>query len=541
MNTNRSRGRIGKSMGKKRLQPAQLLEACEPRKLLSAVGSDAIDFIGVGFDGTTAVLTLTQLDENGAATRVRFDASDEGLTPSTSDDLFTSLGSLPGLGLSIAGTDATNAVATDFTAAGASPIGFFASDDDRFEFFAAPSTDTELTLSDLAGAWRLTTVQFLNDDLVGFDGTADVSGSLVLTQLTGDAPLGQVLARSVSAPDPAATDVLDRVFTLQDGSVLIPTADPDYYLFIDGSSALGLDQGATGIGVLHRTQGTSDVDASTLPGQYRALISADGPLADSTFGSTGTQDWLIELVAGGRYRVLDLSGAEAGTDTLITTGSWSLEGTTVLLDDDAGFDVQLYIGSSVSEEGGETSNVLVPFNLSEGSSFNRLAGVASQIPDGLGSPGDEPTDPPPPPPDPIDARIAIGGVDSNGDPLAYDLRNTADAGEDPTEAWFVTDVRDVAMGDPDEGAAQTGDTIDSDTYLDPESGQLVTVTTANDGVFVYRRGEDTTVSVRNLTDELTGAEAIATGLTIFTDVDDVIYISGLNSVRWCRSPSRRPS
>ncbi len=508
--------------------PGALVESLEQRLVLDG------DFVSAGlsdlFAQAQAFSLLGSLTE-GAVTADRLDAANPGPPPASTPSLLR-LDNLAGGGFDADRQPSSPLdldVGSQFDLAAGFGAGwlssFTAADLAEFQLIVQRPAEGAISVNDITGFWRMHTIEYTLDangivDSVGvFEGTTTISASSFFTQLVGspgEAP--RIQSRVIVGDDGRGGFALNddaELFTNADGSIII-------YRDLDHESHTAFDGNDGGIGILVR----SDIDPTVeeVAGVYRLGAVAYQQIAQDFFNSSSHADWVVELRTDQTWRAFDLSDSERRTANEITAeGTWELAGGILSLTQAGPAAGQPVLSFDVADDG----FTLAIVGVEQAGSLVKAFGVANRIPAGAGAPGDQLPD------DadggggggdgggdggggnePIEALIGVGGLSPENNPLAFDLRG---------ETWYVADLIMLAEGNDQ----QTADTLDFEVWIDPVDGQLHAAASTADGLYSYRRTPEGQWEVRNLTNELNGAEPFAGDLTVYMDNDGLVSIAGL--------------
>jgi len=532
----------------RQLPPAFACESLEQRIVLSA------EFVSAGladiFANVQAFSLVGSVDDAGVVVADRLNAANPGPPPVATPTL-EQLKTLAGGGFDTQRTEGsplTLDVGTRFDLSEGFGAGWLSSftgtDLSEFQVIVERPEEGAISLASIGGFWRMHTIEYSLDaqnqltSIGVFEGTTTISGSTFFTQLIGspgEAP--KIQNRVIVGNDNRGGFALNddaELFSNADGSILI-------YRDLDHEAHNSLDGNDGGIGILVRSDINPTVEE--VAGLYRFGGVAFQEIAQAFFGGVPSADWVIELRTDSTWRAFDLSDSERQiANEVVAEGVWNLTGGILSLTSGEADQGGAVLNFEVASDG----NTLIVVGVESAGSLVKAFGIAERIPQNAGAPGDEIPDDGDGGgggggggggaggggamqasasfeiggggggggEDPVTALIGVGGRNINDEPLAFDLRG---------ETWFVADLISIATGTDQ----QTADTLDFEVWIDPADGQLFAAASTVDGLYVYRRNDDKSWEVRNLTSELTGAEGIAGDLTVFFTINDEVYISGL--------------
>lgn len=484
------------------------VESMEPRRLMDAAG------VGLSFDAASLASFFATFAVDGAGVVTNgalFELGDEG-PDGPLDFGVASISTRTGGGLRFlpasGETPFEREVASEFRGELFSAGWFLGSNTagTAREALFVVDRATEASAEDLAGFWQLHTLEFSETSAFVLGGTTTVSSSFIFTQLTGSPGVSPKIRTREIIEDEGAGE-----FVTQDNSRWFVSEDRSVVLYSDAdfsadSSTFGAD---AGIGVMVRA--FTDAEDADAVGLWRLAALGVGSLGREYLGGPQS-DWLVSVEGDGTWAAVDLSDAESQIETSIKSGEWRRTGANLQLHEgelDAG---GMVLNLTMADNGDN----LVPVQVDDGGESDRVFGLATRVPPGVGLPGDDFDPGDPGDPDPISSRLAVHGLSPEGEPLIYDLR-------DPDDEWFVVNVLDEISGD----VQQTAPTLDAVAWVDPLDDEVFAATSTSEGLFVYQRDEFGEWTARNLTEELVGAEAVAGSLIVFFDVEGLVYVGGL--------------
>ena len=487
-----------------------LCEQLEPRVILS------VDGVGIGFNSNDSddlvIVTEFSLDDELNYTSASRETAGLGGAQSLggADPTLFELFNNGRLGVGYEGSPLPNQSGPTGPIAGISTSQFFAEQGYSVGFLGGAPEDqsavsalfqierhADASLADLAGNWRFHMLRFVGDaEPVALTGNASMGGAfMLLGPLTGDPGTG-VVAETIEF---AADDDRGRF----DGSGGVRV-----YLNHDASVFLAVDLDTTD-GDAYIAIGTRpDVNAETTPediaGRYRVQTFAASTSGADLLGERLTSPWL-DIQADGTYTQRDLLLDDRASGDIVASGTWSVTGSTIeLTDADSG----VVIRYTVSDDG----NTLLPIQVQGDAGPATLHGVAQRVSDALiGPPPVDPT----PPAGPL--TLAQGRVSDIGRPEIFEL--------DETGLWRTVDLITRATGDN----VQTETAQDIVVWTDPVDDLTYAAVSTATELFLYNRDADGVWTVRNLTADVPGAEAITSNLVQYIGRDLVVTIAGLNS------------
>ncbi len=470
-------------------EPRPFLEHLEQRVVLAAPWNLA----GVGLymeGGPTVYFAEAVMQEDGSLTGSRFDSGDAGPLPAVPID-FASVTDRPNGGIRIGFVDAftpyDDQTGARFLEENGYPLGWFFGRDSggaRTELTFAVQRPTSATTSDIVGSWffQSLTVSFDAERAFVHGGTASIGPGAIVVTLTGS-PGTPPVAESHAIAGTGPMGRFNLVRGLED-SVLYMSADGSVIIWSDADAADG--DIAIGIGV----RGAPSPTAAGVAGLYRLTLTD----IDDDGLAFEPADLALTLNQNGTFSAIDLLDFEGGGSDPAFTGTWSISGTTLRLTLGNG-DVYQFIISD------NDSTLLATDVIFQSGDFRKLLGVGTRVV----------AEPLPP----LESLIALGILNADGDPIAYDLRPDGD--------WRVVDL--IARAN---GPVPTA-TADVEAWVDPISQRLFAATSTPQGVYVYTRNEANEWTARNLTQELAPATRIPGDLTVFADLDGRVYVAGIDT------------
>ncbi|MCL4741854.1 MAG: hypothetical protein KJZ54_06575 [Phycisphaerales bacterium] len=465
------------------------VEALEQRVVLAAPW----DLAGVGLymEGEpTVYFGEAVMQEDGSLTGSRFDSGEAGPLPAVPID-FASVTNRPNGGIQVGFVEGftpyDDQTGARFLEENGYPVGWFFGHDSgnaRTELTFAVQRPESATTADIAGSWffQSLTVNFAAERAFVHGGTASIGPGAIVVTLTGS-PGTTPIAESHAIVSTGAMGRFNLVRGAED-SVLYMSADGSVIIWSDADAADG--DIAIGIGV----RGAPSPTAAGVAGVYRLVFSD----VDDDGLDAEPDDFALTLEQDGSFTAVDLRDFDAGGADPAFTGAWTVSGSTLRLTLADG-DVYQFI---ISDNG---STLLATDVIFQSGDFRKLLGVGTRIV----------ADPLPP----LDSLIALGVLNADGDPIAYDLR--------PDGEWRVVDL--IARAD---GPTPTA-TADVEAWVDPISERLFAATSTPQGVYVYTRNEANEWTARNLTQELSPATRIPGDLTVFADLDGRVFVAGIDT------------
>jgi len=339
--------------------------------------------------------------------------------------------------------------------------------------------------SDFYGTWRFT---MLSQEVDGEDfdagyGTLQIDANNVrFFRDAGTVP-------HTTSPVDAVTD--RGRLTTDAGEYFYLNADKSVLIFADMAEY----DGKVSIGVAVRQQPT--LSSSELIGSYLLewgftdSLASDGPNDEVDF-----RQRVLSLEADGDYRIWDLDDYDSGKDEnqyAISRGFWRLSGDRLILDRDNSSDV---VTMAVSPNG----STLLGLSFDDGHTFDSVFGVATRA---------YPNGPPPVAPTPV---ISVPAVDSFGRPAVYAL------GSD--DVWEVVDLIREAGGPNLNGRLSS--------WVDPKDDRAYAAGASASGLILYSQPTSGNWSYRNLTTEISGAQAVVGNVQTMTSPEGLLNIVGLN-------------
>ncbi len=469
--------------------PRSFLEPLEQRVVLAAPWNVA--GVGLYMEGEpTIYFGEAVMQEDGSLAGERFDSGDAGPLPAVPID-FASITNRPNGGIQVGFVDAftpyDEQTGARFLQEMGYPVGWFFGRDAggaRTELALAVERPASATTGDIAGSWffHSLTVNFEAERAFVHGGTASIGPGAIVVTLTGS-PGTPPVAESHAIVSTGAMGRFNLARGLED-SVLYMSADGSVIVWSDADGA----DGDIAIGIAVR--GAPSPTAAGVAGLYRVTIAdvGDDGLAFDP------DDFALTLNQNGTFSAIDLLDFEEGGSDPAFTGTWSISGSTLRLTLGNGDVFQFIISDN-------DSTLLATDVIFQSGDFRKLLGVGARVV----------AEPLPP----LDSLIALGILNADGDPIAYDLRPDGD--------WRVVDL--IARAD---GPTPTA-TADVEVWVDPISERLFAATSTPQGVYVYTRDEANEWTVRNLTQELTPATRIPGDLTVFADLDGRVYLAGIDT------------
>ncbi len=470
-----------------------ILQPLEPRQLLAA-------FAGIGFDRTATTIDAVVVEgvatASGLASGQVFVSGETGRsTGAPLDREWVEQRDQGGLFLrpTIGTTGDDIEIGANFWSSRGYPAGWYGGVDQTpgvgtLSYFVEQPTTA--TTADLAGNWVWTVLQWNATSGIAsvLNGTLSVSGNFMLWFATG---IG-------AAPIARTTEIISAgtggSFETSRGESIYISADKSVMLTADMRESDG--DAFIGIAIKADTGAT----LGEVAGGYRFGVAAASPAAQQLFGTgaSGVGAQFLDLRGDGSASVYGLADYDAGDTTAGIPATWTVSGSTVIL---------RLTGSTAEVRFAVSMNgsTLAPFAMiSQQGVESRVAGLATRatpimtLTDSiLGS----------------DAILETG----TGRPKAYVFKSDG--------VWRVIDLMTAAGGT----SPQTAPGLEITSWTDPKDNNLYVAVATADGLYLYQRTSDATWTVRDLTAELSGSQAIISGLTQFIsrDASGLVTIAGL--------------
>ncbi len=330
--------------------------------------------------------------------------------------------------------------------------------------------------SDFSGTYQYTAIGFNTDTARYFTESSTLSINNDLIRYSGDMPNDETFIIDVDERGVAHTDQEEYFFLSADGRTVI---------FVDTDS----DDGELYIGIATRVDST--LTSSELVGSYNMGWGV------VVGGGINFSQFRLDLEGDGEYQLYDLDEWDSGNFVRIEEGEWRISGSALILDEDnSDDDTTLYIG--------QDGRILIPHE--EDAAFGSIPvfGVATRD---LGNDGGGGTGP--------DDRVvfSVPGANQFSRPAIYQLESDS--------IWYQIDLL-TSVGGP----TITGDLV---TWVDTMTGASTAAAVTGSGLALYTEASDTTWSYRILTDEVAGAQAIATELGVMISPDGYAHLTGLSA------------
>ena len=466
----------------------------EARQLLAG-------FVGVGFERVGTALASVIVE--GTATTSGLAGGTVYLSGATGRDAGTPLDrewieqrDYGGLFLrpTATGTPADSEIGANFWGSRGYPSGWYAGVDDETAdssmWYMVERPDAAVTPTDYEGNWIWTVFQWNPTTGVGavLNGSLVASGNFLVWFATGDGATPIARTSEVTAIGQAGSFQTNRkefMYLSKDKSVLL-TVD------------MSAEGGDLSFGIAVRADTESSV--AEVAGGYRMGVVAASEAAKQLFatGDSGVGARFLDLRADGSATVYALADYDAGDLTGGVAATWTLLGSTVTVQV-AGSPARFEL--TVSPNG----STLAPFNMVSGAGVGgRVGGLATRAA-AIGTV--------------TNTILGSEGVieSGTGRPLMLILGNDG--------VWREIDLITAAGG----SSPQTEAGIEIVTWTDPKDGKLYAAVPTASGMYLYQRSLTGSWSVRNLMAEVSGSQAIASGLTQFVSVDAArkVTIAGL--------------
>ncbi len=494
-----------------RAQPrerAPMFESLESRVVLSVAAPDATaPFVYVGIEpaATRPIVFYTEGVIGRATGTVRADTFGEGFTSPTplgvSDfDRFVNMGT-GSFGIEyFNGIEFDNNGSSEFLNGRGFALGWSSAFNDGFGYAAGLVLERaeNATLDALQGNWQYFLYRIPIGGSTGFAyaGTLSFGGAFASKVLTNSGGGGIAIIRSI------------EITQIGEQGLFVDNTGNRWYVSGDGQTLVTVDantnDGFVSIGMAVRA--STDAVVDDLAGIYRMAEIRGAGLTTAPLLSTTS----FRINANGTADFLDTEDLDAGTVTVLRTGSWTRSGGNVLLFDTDG--TRIGFTSSVGCTALAINNIRGP--ISSGATVS-LFGVAVQMPDPL-----------PAGLDPLAVQLATGEL-TTGRPIVYELR--AD------NTWYVTDLLDET------GSSLLPSSITQiEVFNDPVTGRITAVVNvAGDNVTLFDRdpatgdwSERRVVPINQAANPITSNLQVVTRAGqdgVFGGNDDRVWLVGLRS------------
>lgn len=492
-------------------RPTLALESLEQRVLLaSPIGI-------VGFEqtasGTSSYAIDAQLSDSGSIIGLQTDSGvatpGSATTPFLSAAEFSANESLSlTFDGSFMGFDTVDGAG--FLSSRGSPLGWFLgrdSGDSRFGFGLAVERPAETDLDSLAGTYALSILRI--PPAPTGSGPADFTalsytGSLNLGALGQGTILATTADGGPAIVDPIAftTFGTNGRFDSSDGQIWFANADYSILIGVDTTTGDTTGQAHT-LTIAYR----AEVSPAGFSGDaFRIALANDQETADDPNRDIPASA-VVRLESGGAASFLNADDFDAGTITVLGTGSYTVTGSGIVLTSPSG-NVSTYTIVSGSD-------TLIATTSGSGTVIG-LFGLGSKAQDV-------------PVPLQRDEPVATVEIGTDGRIRFYEL---IDAGT-PSESWEVTDLRTAAApGASLDAALGAATSRGTEFFTDPVTGEVTVAWNTSAGLYLFER-DGTAWTIRRL-DSGSAVTAIVSDFTVYelpgtaTSGDELAVISGVN-------------